>query len=96
MPTQGTSFYSKEIFPENIIYISDTPQNRAAIKEILGDVDYFLGGAAYIMVDVETCEWSPRPLFEWLYRDAPPLHSIEEVKCKIKEKFRADKLDRLI
>ena len=96
MPTQGTSFYSKETFPENIVYILDSAENRIYLIAILGSATMFLGESAYIMIDTETGEWSPRPLFEWLYRDAPPLHSIEEVKCKIKEKFRADKLDRLI
>lgn len=83
MPQPGTSFYKKEVFPDNILFMKDTPANRDLIKELLGEAAYSLGNTAFIKIDTEKKDWIGCPDFEWLYRDSPPLHSIEEIKSKL-------------
>jgi hypothetical protein len=80
MPTQGTSYYTKEVFPKNIVYIKDTPENRIRLKEFLGEPRVSIGETAYIEIDTDKETWYGTPDFQWLYRDAPPLHSIEEIR----------------
>lgn len=61
-----------EKFPDNLIYIRDTPTNRELIKSILGEAKLEIPMEAYIVINQDTKEWETTFVFEWLYRNAPP------------------------
>jgi hypothetical protein len=71
-------FYQKEIFPEHIKFVKDTNENRRLLEEKLGKTKFLFGDYSYIEINTKDNTWRNCMDFEWLYRDTPPLISIEE------------------
>ena len=71
-------FYQKEIFPEQIKFVKDTNENRKLLEEKLGKCKFLFDNYSYIEINTKDNTWRTCMDFEWLYRDTPPLISIEE------------------
>lgn len=73
--------YKPEVYPENILYIQDTPLTRKILKENFCECEYIetFRSFWYIKFDKTDNTWTPSFGHEWLYRDAPPLTSIDEM-----------------
>jgi hypothetical protein len=75
-----------EKFPDNILYVKDTDENRRKLTEKLGKTRIAdLWDYSYIEINKDTKEWRTCFSFEWLYRNPPPLKTINEVMGEIKK-----------
>lgn len=82
--TKTVAPFSVEKFPENIIYIKDTDENRRKLAEKLGNHKFAdLWDYSYIEINKNTKEWRTCFSFEWLYRNPPPLKTINEALKEI-------------
>jgi hypothetical protein len=83
------NLYTHEVYPENIKYIKDSLEIRKILKLNFGDTrfdDSKFGRPqlSYIKFDMTDNTWKTSFDFEWLYRNSPPLTSIEEI-LKLKQ-----------
>lgn len=77
--------YKEEIFPKNIRFLIDDECdiNRQQLTEIFGDIKLhpvFHKGHSYLEVDLEKKTWRTCMDFEWLYRNTPPITTIEQME----------------
>jgi len=78
--------YRKEKFPENLIYIKDTDENRRKLTEKLGRSRIAdLWDYSYIEINKNTKKWRTCYTFEWLYRNQPTLKTLNEALEIIKK-----------
>lgn len=75
--------YTKEVFPPYLLFLKDTQENRIALTILLGIPITDLGKTAYIRVNTKTKEWFCTMDVEWLYRNQPPLSTVEDIKRKL-------------
>lgn len=76
-------FYQKEIFPEYIKFIKDTNEHRSLLESNLGKAKFLFDNYSYIEINLRENNWRTCLDYEWLYRDEPPLISIEELNLKL-------------
>lgn len=74
--------YNTEFFSSNIKHIKDTVQNRVLLENMLGKGDVWDHQYSYIKINIEDKTWMTSFDFEWLYRNQPPLITIEELQSK--------------
>lgn len=72
-------FYKKEVLPEHIKFVENTTLYRDFLESKLGKPKIDLGGHSYIEINLNENSWRVCLDFEWLYRDKPPLISMEEL-----------------
>ena len=72
--------YAKETFPPHIKFVEDNPANRKLLYEKLGGSLLCFDERTYIEVNTHDKTWRTCFSFEWLYRDAPPLVEIKDLK----------------
>lgn len=73
-------FYKKENFPEHIKFVKDTNEHRKLLESKLGKPKFIFDNYSYIEINLQENSWRTCLDFEWLYRDKPPLISIEELE----------------
>ena len=72
--------YIQETFPEHIKYVQDTPENRERLGEKLGPEKIYSKDITYLEVDLNKKSWRVCFAYEWLYRNPPPLTSINNLQ----------------
>lgn len=83
-----TKIYSPESkYPDNTYYIIDTKYNRELLEGNMGKADCIFPNHpdwnTYLVIDLNEKTWRNSPSFEWLYRNQPPLSTIEFVLTKL-------------
>lgn len=78
--------YIQEIFPDNLKYLKDTQNNRVLVGNILGKASLEYVDISYIEIDLNDNSWRTCFNFEWLYRNTPPLITVEELKNILDER----------
>jgi hypothetical protein len=68
----------KEIFPEHIMFVKNTYENRRILENKLGKPKFIFDNS-YIEINLKENTWRTCLDFEWLYRDKPPLSKIEDI-----------------
>jgi len=73
--------FKPETYPAGIAYMRDTAANRDSLTAngFFGG-EFHLGNTAYIEVYLNSKKWFGTPDFQWLYRNSPPIKTIEEIK----------------
>lgn len=71
--------YTKETFQDHIKYISDTNENREILSNRFGKPTFQFDSYTYIEIDLLNKTWRSCLGYEWLYRNTPPLTSIDDL-----------------
>jgi len=72
--------YEQEIYPDHIKYVIRSPYVDNKLTSLLGNSILSKMTTHYIKVDLIDKTWYPSPDFAWLYRNQPPLTTIEEIE----------------
>lgn len=72
--------YKEETYSDGIAYMRDNTTNRNILTEngFIGE-EFHLGNTTYIEVNLIMKIWRGTPDFQWLYRNPPPLKTIDEI-----------------
>jgi hypothetical protein len=76
------SIFGEKTYPENEVYLRDTPENRMFLETRFGKGDTVMKQdkcSGYLMFDKNTSKWKVTLDFQFLYTDQPELWSIEDV-----------------
>ena len=79
--------YPQETFPEHILFMKDTNENRGILTLQLSDqkIEPLMSkDFTYIEINLVEKSWRVCNAFEWLYRNSPPLIDIEDLLSLIK------------
>jgi hypothetical protein len=71
-------YYTNENFPEHIKFVKDTIENREKLKSLLGEPALMFDDFVYIQINIEDNTWRTTFSYEWLYRNQPPLLTLDE------------------
>ena len=72
--------YPKVEYPKHLIYIKDDKFNRDFMYELMGEPFIDLGNDCYIEINLNDKTYSYTPEFQLLYRDPPPLATLDSVR----------------
>jgi hypothetical protein len=76
--------YPKETFPDNIIFVKDTSENRMLLSNCKTvSCKFWSDDYSYLKINLEKRLCQSSLSFEWLYRNQPLLTSIEEALTKL-------------
>ena len=72
--------YRIETFPEHLKYLIRTPRTESKLIELFGKSPLSSMQSYYIEVDLKRRTWNPSFDYCWLYRNQPPISTVEEIK----------------